>query len=66
MHLLVRNYDVDVVNALQAVICDRQQAVSVRRQVNSDYTGTLIDDHVEEAGVLVGEAVVIPASRRAQ
>src|SRR5260370_12900933 len=49
MHLLVRNYDVDVVNALQAVICDRQQAVSVGRQLDSNVTCALVGDHVKEA-----------------
>ena len=59
MYLFVRNHNVHVVDALQAVISDRQQAVSVGRQVDSDDTRTLIGDHIEEARVLMSEAVVI-------
>ena len=51
--------DVDVVAAAQAVVEDRQQAVRVGRQVDADDAGFLVDDVVEEAGVLVGEAVVV-------
>ena len=50
---------VDVVAAAQAVVGDRQQAVGVRRQVDPHDVGLLVDDVVEEAGVLVGEAVVV-------
>ncbi len=45
--------------AAQAVIEDRQQAVGVGRQVNAYDIGFLVDDVVEEAGILVREAVVI-------
>jgi hypothetical protein len=51
--------DVDVVPRTQAVVGDREQGVRVRRQVDADYLGLLIDDVVDEAGVLVREAVVI-------
>ena len=56
---LARDDDVHVVAAAEAVVEDRQQAVRVGRQVDADDAGFLVDDVVEEAGVLVGEAVVI-------
>jgi phage tail protein X len=45
--------------AAQAVIEDRQQAIGVGRKVNAHDIGLLVDDVVEEAGILVREAVVI-------
>ena len=54
-----RNHDVDVVPAAQAMIHDRQQAVGVGRQVDAHDLGLLVDDVVDEAGVLVREAVVV-------
>ncbi len=57
--VLARHDDVDVVPAAQAVIEDRQQAVRIGRQVNADDVGLLVDHMVEEAGILMGEAVVV-------
>ena len=57
--LLAGHHDVDVVRALQAVPHRRQQGVGVRRQVDADDLGLLVDDVVDEAGVLVREAVVV-------
>ena len=57
--LLAGDDDVDVVAAAQAVVGDRQQRVGVGRQVDADDLGLLVDDVVDEAGVLVGEAVVV-------
>ena len=54
-----RHHDVDVVQAAQAVIQDRQEAVGVGRQVNTHHLGLLVDHVVEESGILVREAVVI-------
>nr|WP_281412215.1 hypothetical protein [Miltoncostaea marina] len=59
--LLARHHDVDVLAAAQAVIDHRQQRVGVRRQVDTDDLGLLVDDVVDEPGVLMGEAVVILA-----
>ena len=59
--LLAGHDHVHVVPAAQAVICDRQQAVRVGRQVDADDLGLLVDDVVDEARILVGEAVVILA-----
>ena len=53
------DHDVDVMPAAQAVVHDRQQAVGIRRQVNAHDLGLLVHDVVEEAGILVREAVVI-------
>ena len=54
-----RNYDVDIVPAAQAVIHHRQQTVGIRRKIDAHDIGLLVDDVVEEAGILVGEAVVV-------
>ena len=59
--LLAGDDDVDVVAAAQAVVGDREQAVGVRRQVDADDLGLLVDHVVDEARVLVGEAVVVLA-----
>ena len=65
--LLARDDDVDVVAAAQAVIGHRQQRVGVRRQVDADDLGLLVDDVVDEAGILVAEAVVVlPPDVRAE
>ena len=47
--------------AAQAVVHHRQQAVGIRRKINPHDLGFLVDDVVDEAGILVGEAVVILA-----
>ena len=49
----------DVVAAAQAVVGDGQQAVGVRRQVDAGDLGLLVHHVVDEARVLVGEAVVV-------
>ena len=48
--LLAGDNDVDVVAAAQAVIGHRQQAVGIRRQVDADDFGLLVDDMVDEPG----------------
>src|SRR5271166_3350745 len=59
--LLARDHDVDVVAAAQAMVGNRKQAVSVRRQIDADDLGFLVDDMVDESRVLMTEAVVILA-----
>ncbi len=59
--LLAGDDHVDVVAAAQAVVGDREQRVRVRRQVDPDDLGLLVDDVVDEARVLVAEAVVVLA-----
>ena len=65
--LLAGDDDVDVVAAAEAVVGDREQAVGVGRQVDADHLRLLVDDVVDEAGVLVAEAVVVlPPDVRAE
>ena len=45
--------------AAQAMIHDREQAVGVGRKVDAHHLRLLVDDVVDEAGVLVREAVVV-------
>ena len=59
--VLARHDHVDVVAAAQAVVGDREQRVRVRGQVDPGHLGLLVDHVVDEAGVLVGEAVVVLA-----
>ena len=68
MRLLVGDDDVEVVARAQAMIRDAQQAIRVGRQVDAHHVRALVGDDVEEAGVLMREAVVIlaPDERRDQ
>jgi hypothetical protein len=59
--LLAGHDHVDVVAAAQAVVRHRQEAVGVGRQVDPHHFGLLVHDVVDEAGVLMGEAVVVLA-----
>jgi hypothetical protein len=59
--LLARDDHVDVVAAAEAVIADREQGVRVRGQVDTDDLGLLVHDVVDEAGILMREAVVVLA-----
>jgi len=55
------DHDVDVVAAAQAVVHHRQQAVCIRRKVDTHDLGLLVHNVVDKAGILVREAVVILA-----
>ena len=57
--LLVRDDDVDVVDAAQAMVGDRQQAVGIGRQVDAHNARALVGHHVEKSGVLVRETIVV-------
>ena len=59
--LLAGHDDVHVVAAAQAVVDHRQQGVGVGRQVHAHHFRLLAGDVVEEARVLVAEAVVVLA-----
>src|SRR5262245_61873266 len=59
--LLPRNDDVDVVTAPQTVVGDAQQTVRVGWQINPDDLGLLVDDVIDETGILMAEAVVVLA-----
>jgi hypothetical protein len=53
MLLLVRDDDVDVVHAAQAMVGGREQAIGIRRQVDAHNFPALDGHHIEESGVLV-------------
>ena len=59
--LLAGDDQVDVVAAAQAMVRHRQQAIRVRRQIDPHDIGLLVGDMVDEAGILVGKAIVILA-----
>jgi len=59
VELFIRDDDVDVVGAAEAVVEDAQEAVAVRGEVDAHDFGGFVGDDVEEAWVLVGETVVI-------
>ena len=66
--LLSRHDDVDVIAASQTMVGDRQQTIRVGRQIDANDLRLLVDDMIDEAGVLMTEAVVIltPNVRRQQ
>ena len=57
--LLTRNNDIGVVPAPQAVVRHREQRIGVRRQIDADDLGLLVDHMVDETRVLVAEAVMV-------
>ena len=59
--LLAGHDQIDVVTAAQAVIGNREQRVGVGRQIDADHVGLLVQQVIDEAGVLVRKAVVILA-----
>jgi len=59
MILLVCDNDVDVVHALETVIRDGKEAVSIWGQVDTDDFWALIGYDIEETWILVSEAVVV-------
>ena len=62
------NDDVDIVTAAQAVVRHRQQRVRIRGQIDANDLGLFVDDMIDEARVLVAEAIVVlpPDMRRQQ
>ncbi len=59
LRLLAGDDNVDAVAGLQAVVADPEQCVGIRRQVDADDIGLLVGDEIDEARILVGEAVVV-------
>ncbi len=57
--LFARDDHVDVIAAAQAMVGHGQKRVGIRRQINADDFGLLVDHVIDEAGVLVAEAVVV-------
>ena len=51
--------DVHVITTAQAVVGDREKRVRVRRQIDTHDFRLLVHDMVNEAGVLMAEAVVV-------
>ena len=65
--LLAGHNQVNVMAAAQAVIRHREQRVGVRRQIDANHIGLLVHQVVDEAGVLVAEAVVVlPPNQRTE
>ncbi len=57
--LLAGDDQVDVVAAAQAVVGHREQGVGVGRQIDAHHVGLLVQQVIDEAGILMAEAVVI-------
>ena len=65
--LLAGDDQVDVVPAAQAVVGYREQRVGVGRQIDAHHVGLLVQQVIDEAGVLVREAVVVlPPDQRTE
>ena len=41
------------------MVGDPEQRVGVRREINADDVGLLVDDEIDEAGILMAEAVMV-------
>ena len=59
LRLLAGHDHVDVVAAAEAVVGHAQQRVGVGRQIDANHLRLLVDHVVDEARVLVAEAVVV-------
>lgn len=59
LRLLSGDDQIDIIVTAQAVIRDRQQAVCVGRQIDAHDVGFFVCDMIDEAGILVGEAIVV-------
>ncbi len=59
LHVLAGDDHVDVVAAAQAMVRYGKERVGVGRKVDANHLGLLVDDMVDEAGVLMAEAVVV-------
>src|SRR5208337_3505694 len=59
MALFVRDNYVDVVFRAQAVIGYRQQTIRVRWKIDPGHSGALVEYYIQEARILVCEAVMI-------
>ena len=57
--MLAGDDDIHVVPTAQAMVEHRQKAIGVRRQINPYDIRLLVDHVIEEAGVLMGETIVI-------
>ncbi len=65
--LLPRHDQVDVVAAAQAVVGDGKKAVGVGRKVDAHDIGLLVRDVIDEAGILMREAImVLPPDMRSE
>src|SRR5271157_4297056 len=64
MQLLVGDDYINIVLTPEAVIGYRQEAVHIGRKVNPSDGRALVEDNVQEAGILVRETVVILAPNR--
>ena len=60
--LLAGHDQVDVVAAAQAVVGDREQRVGVGRQIDAHHVGLLVQQVIDEAGVLVARSRCGPAA----
>jgi hypothetical protein len=57
--LLAGNDDVDEIPRAQAPIGDTEQRIRIGGQVDADDVGFLVHDMIDEAGILMAEAVVV-------
>ncbi|MPM37374.1 hypothetical protein SDC9_83985 [bioreactor metagenome] len=57
--MLGGNHHIDVIPAADAVGKGRQQAVGVRREIETHHVGLFVGHMIQKAGVLMGKAVVI-------
>jgi hypothetical protein len=57
--LLTGDDHVDTVAGPQAVVCNPEQGIGVRREIDADDIGLLVGDEIDEAGVLMAETIMV-------
>jgi hypothetical protein len=64
LRLLINDDQVKIVMTLEAVICYREQAIGVRRQINPHYVCLFTDQVIDKPRPLVAETIVVVAPTR--
>ena len=59
--MLARDHHVHVVAAAQAMVHHGEEAVGIGGQIDADHLRLLVHHMIDEAGILMGEAVMILA-----
>src|SRR5260221_5512922 len=59
LRLLIDDYQVEIIMTAEAVVSDREQAVSIRRQVNATTAWLLAHEIVDKSRSLMAETIVV-------
>src|SRR5687768_7424778 len=53
--------DIDEISGTKALVGNIKKGIRIRRKINTNDTGLLVDDKVDKTGVLMGKAVMVLA-----